>query len=265
MTAVDHIRARTALVPRVGIVLGSGLGAVADAVQDAVSFAYAELPGFPQGSVAGHARALHLGTLAGVPVAVFQGRAHLYEGVEAASLTVPVRTLRALGAEVILLTNAAGSLRAGVTPGRLMAITDHINLMGTNPLIGPNDDALGERFPDMCFAYDRELLKLAKEVALKEQIAVQQGVFVAVAGPNLETRAEYRFLRLIGADCVGMSTVPEVIVGVHAKLRNLGFSVVTDLCLADALQPVSLAEIIRTANAAEPRLRRLVRAVIEAM
>ena len=229
MTAVDHIRARTDLVPRVGIVLGSGLGAVADAVQDAVSFAYAELPGFPQGSVAGHARALHLGTLAGVPVAVFQGRAHLYEGVEAASLTVPVRTLRALGAEVILLTNAAGSLRAGVTPGRLMAITDHINLMGTNPLIGPNDDAIGPRFVALGATYDAELRARLSAAARAEGIDLAEGVYLAVTGPAFETPAEIRAFKTLGADAVGMSTVPEAIVAAHCGLRVAAVSCITNL------------------------------------
>ena len=166
------------------------------------------------------------------------------------------------GAGVLVVSNACGGMNPQWQKGDLMLIEDHINLLGDNPLIGPNDDRLGERFPDMCYAYDRELLALARRAAAEEKVPVQQGVFVAVSGPNLETRAEYRFLRAIGADVVGMSTVPEVIVGVHAGMRNLGFSVVTDMCLADALKPVSLAEIIHTANAAEPKLRALVRRVV---
>ena len=227
--AVEHIRARTALVPRVGIVLGSGLGAVADAVEDAVSFPYAELPGFPQGTVAGHARTLHLGTLAGVPVAVLQGRAHLYEGVAAAALTVPIRTLRGLGAEALLLTNAAGSLVADVTPGRLMALTDHINLMGTNPLIGPNDDAIGPRFVAMGATYDAELRAGLHAAARAEGIALADGVYLAVTGPAFETPAEIRAFKLLGADAVGMSTVPEAIVAAHCGLRVAAVSCITNL------------------------------------
>jgi len=227
--ATAHIRTCTALVPCVGIVLGSGLGAVADAVEDAVSFPYAELPGFPQGSVAGHARTLHLGTLAGVPVAVFEGRAHLYEGVDPAALRVPIRTLRGLGATAVLLTNAAGSLRADVTPGRLMALTDHINLMGTNPLVGPNDDAVGPRFASMGAAYDSELTERLRAAARAEGIELAEGVYLAVTGPAFETPAEIRAFKLLGADAVGMSTVPEAIVAVHCGLRVAAVSCITNL------------------------------------
>lgn len=227
--AVAHVRARTGLVPRVGIVLGSGLGAVADAVQDAVSLPYAELPGFPQGSVAGHARTLHLGTLAGVPVAVLQGRAHLYEGVEPAALRVPIRTLRGLGAEAVLLTNAAGSLRADVPPGRLMALSDHINLMGTNPLIGPNDDEVGPRFVAMGATYDPALRAGLHAAASAEGIALAEGVYLAVTGPTFETPAEIRAFGVLGADAVGMSTVPEAIVAAHCGLRVAAVSCITNL------------------------------------
>ena len=229
MSAVAHIRARTPLVPRIGIVLGSGLGAVADAVQDAVSFPYAELPGFPQGSVAGHARTLHLGTLAGVRVAVLQGRAHLYEGVDPASSAVPIRTLRGLGAEAVLLTNAAGSLRAEVAPGRLMALTDHINLMGTNPLIGPNDDAIGPRFVAMGATYDPGLRERLHAAARAEAIDLSDGVYLAVTGPAFETPAEIRAFKVLGADAVGMSTVPEAIVAAHCGLRVAAVSCITNL------------------------------------
>jgi xanthosine phosphorylase len=229
VSALEQIRERTDLVPRVGIVLGSGLGAVADAVEDAVSFAYAELEGFPQGSVAGHARALHLGHLAGVPVAVFQGRAHLYEGVAAAELTVPIRTLRALGAEAVLLTNAAGSLVAEVTPGKLMALTDHINLMGTNPLMGPNDQAVGPRFVAMGATYDPDLRARLHAAADAEGITLADGVYLAVTGPAFETPAEIRAFRVLGADAVGMSTVPEAIVAAHCGLRVAAVSCITNL------------------------------------
>jgi purine-nucleoside phosphorylase len=176
-----------------------------------------------------------------------------------------VRVFKALGCEVLIVSNACGGMNPQWAKGDLMAIEDHINLLGDNPLIGPNDDGLGDRFPDMCNAYDRELLGLTRRLALEEKIVCHQGVFVAVSGPNLETRAEYRFLRGIGADVVGMSTVPEVIVAVHARLRVLGLSVITDVCLPDALEPVSLADIIATASAAEKKLRVLVRRVVEAL
>lgn len=227
--AVARIRARTDLVPRVGIVLGSGLGAVADAVQDAVSFPYAELPGFPQGSVAGHARTLHVGTLQGMPVVVLQGRAHLYEGVEATALRVPVQTVRELGADVLLLTNAAGSLVAEVTPGRLMALTDHINLMGTNPLVGPNDDDVGPRFVSMGATYDAELRAHLHAAARAEGIGLAEGVYLAVTGPAFETPAEIRAFRILGADAVGMSTVPEAIAAAHCGLRVAAVSCITNL------------------------------------
>ncbi|MDQ3632438.1 MAG: purine-nucleoside phosphorylase [Actinomycetota bacterium] len=227
--ALAHIRAGTDLVPRVGVVLGSGLGAVAGAVRDAVSFAYAELPGFGLGSVAGHARRLHLGTLAGVPVAVLEGRTHLYEGVDPAALTVPIRTLRALGARSLLLTNASGSLVPEVAPGRLMALTDHINLMGTNPLIGLNDDAIGPRFVPMGAMYDPELRAGLHAAASAEGIPLAEGVYLAVTGPAFETPAEIRAFRVLGADAVGMSTVPEAIVAAHCGLRVAAISCITNL------------------------------------
>ena len=191
-----------------------------------------------------------------------EGRHHFYEGYSLQEVTFPVRVMKALGAKVLIVSNACGGMNPQWDKGDLMLIEDHINLLGDNPLIGPNDDRLGDRFPDMCHAYDRELLKLARRVALEERIPCQQGVFVAVSGPNLETAAEYRFLRGIGADVVGMSTVPEVIVAVHSRMRILGISVITDQCLPDALEPVSLPDIIRTANTAEGKLRTLVRRVV---
>ncbi len=228
-SALETIRSRTELVPRVGIVLGSGLGAIADAVEDPVSFPYAELEGFPQGAVAGHARTLHLGTIAKVPVAVFQGRAHLYEGIDPASVRVPLRTLKALGAEGVLLTNAAGSLVPEVTPGKLMALTDHINLMGTNPLVGVNDDAIGPRFVAMGTAYDPALRAQLHAAAEAEGIALADGVYLAVTGPTFETPAEIRAFGALGADAVGMSTVPEAIVAVHCGLRVAAVSCITNL------------------------------------
>ena len=256
--AVSQIRARTDLVPRLGIVLGSGLGAVADAVQDAVAFAYAELPGFPPGGVRGHARTLRLGTLAGVPVAVLDGRAHAYEGVEPAALRVPIRTLKALGAETLLLTNAAGSLVPAVGPGRLMALTDHINFMGANPLIGPNHDAVGPRFVAMGAAYDPDLRARLHAAARAEAIALAEGVYLAVTGPSFETPAEIRAFRTLGADAVGMSTVPEAIVAVHCGLRLAAVSCITNLAEGMSDEVLSHEGTLAAAAAGAADLARLI-------
>lgn len=251
--------------PRVGIILGTGLGGLTqDITADAV-IPYEDIPYFPRSTAPTHKGQLVCGTLGGKPVVAMEGRFHFYEGYTLQQVTFPVRVMKALGCEVLIVSNACGGMNPQWGKGDLMLIEDHINLLGDNPLIGPNDDRLGDRFPDMCHAYDRELLALGRRVAREEQLVCHQGVFVAVAGPCLETRAEYRFLRAIGADVVGMSTVPEVIVAVHAKLRVLGISVITDQCLPDALEPVSLPEIIATAAGAEPKLRALVRRVVEAV
>lgn len=257
--AVSVIRRHWTGSPRVGIVLGTGLGKVAGEIVAEASIPYDELPYFPISTAPSHKGRLVCGTLAGKTVVAMDGRFHFYEGYTLQQITFPVRVMKALGCEILLVSNACGGMNPQYRRGDIMLIEDHINLLGANPLIGPNDERLGERFPDMCYPYDRELLELARKAAVEEKIPVQQGVYVAVAGPNLETRAEYRFLRTIGADVVGMSTVPEVIVGVHSKMRNLGISVVTDLCLADALQPCSLAEILQAANEAEPHVARLVK------
>jgi purine-nucleoside phosphorylase len=257
------ITARWAGRPRIGIILGTGLGALAGDIETEVTLPYAELPHFPQSTVTSHTGQLVCGQLSGKTIVAMEGRFHFYEGYSLQQITFPVRVMKALGCEVLLVSNACGGMNPQYGKGDLMVIEDHINLIGDNPLIGKNDERLGPRFPDMCFAYDRELLALTQRVALEERIVCHKGVYVAVPGPNLETRAEYRFLRGIGADVVGMSTVPEVIVGVHCGLRNLGLSVVTDLCLPDALQPVSLTEILETAAQAEKQLRVLVRKVVE--
>ena len=227
--AAEHLRGLGAGAPRIGIVLGSGLGAVADAVQDRLSVPYRELEGFPVGAVAGHAGQLHLGTLAGVPVAVFQGRAHLYEGIDPAASRVPMRTLKALGAEAVLLTNAAGSLQPEVGPGRLMALSDHINFTGLNPLTGLNDDDVGPRFVSLGDAYDADLRARLHAAAGDLGIALAEGVYLAVSGPSFETPAEIRAFRTLGADAVGMSTVPEVIVARHAGLRVAAVSAIVNL------------------------------------
>jgi purine-nucleoside phosphorylase len=248
--------------PRVGIILGTGLGGFAEDIQAEASIPYGKIPHFPEATVQTHAGRLVCGKLGGKTVVAMEGRFHYYEGYTLKQVTFPVRVMKALGCDTLIVSNACGGMNPQYAKGDIMVIEDHINLIGDNPLIGPNDERLGIRFPDMCHPYDPELIALTQQIALEEKIACQKGVFVAVSGPNLETRAEYRFLRAIGADVVGMSTVPEVIVGVHASMRILGLSVVTDICLPDALEPVSLQEIIAIANNAEKKLRVLVKRVI---
>jgi purine-nucleoside phosphorylase len=251
--------------PQVGIILGTGLGGLAEDIEAEARLPYEEIPHFPQSTVESHAGRFVCGRLAGKAVVAMEGRFHYYEGYSLKQITLPVRVMKALGCQVLVVSNASGGMNPQYNKADLMVIEDHINLMGDNPLIGKNDDRLGTRFPDMCRPYDRELISLAQRVALEEKIACHKGVFVAVPGPNLETRAEYRFLRGIGADAVGMSTVPEVIVAVHSSLRVLGLSVITDLCLPDALEPVVLADILATAAVAEKKLRVLVRRVVGEM
>lgn len=263
--AASVVRQKFTPPPTIGIVLGTGLGQLADEITNRTEIGYEQIPHFPRSTAPSHKGRLVCGTLGGKTVVAMEGRFHLYEGYNARQVTFPVRVMKALGCHTLIASNACGGMNPQYHRGDIMLIEDHINLMGDNPLIGPNDDRLGDRFPDMCFAYDRDLLALAKTTAIDMKLPVQQGVYVAVTGPNLETRAEYRFLRTIGADVVGMSTVPEVIVGVHGKMKCLGLSVITDLCLPDSLQPVSLPEIIHTANEAEPKLRQLVKDVIARM
>jgi purine-nucleoside phosphorylase len=261
--AAAALRAKWSGRPRVGIILGTGLGGLVEEIKTEAAFAYEEIPHFPTSTVVTHAGRLVCGQLAGKTVVAMEGRFHYYEGYSLEQITLPVRVMKALGCEVLIVSNACGGMNPQWSKGDIMVIEDHINLIGGNPLIGKNDDRLGPRFPDMCWPYDRELIALTRRVALEEKISLQKGVFVAVAGPNLETRAEYRFLRAAGADVVGMSTAPEIIVGVHAGLRNLGLSVITDVCLPDSLEPASIADIIATANAAEKKLRVLVRRVVQ--
>src|SRR5438876_4429692 len=251
--------------PRFGIILGTGLGGLAEEIEAETVFAYKDIPHFPVPTVPSHAGRLVCGKLGGKTVMAMEGRFHAYEGYSLQQITFPVRVMRALGCEVLIVSNACGGMNPQYAKGDLMVIEDHINLLADNPLIGKNDERLGIRFPDMCFPYDRALIALTQKIALEEKIVCHKGVFVAVTGPNLETRAEYRFLRGIGADVVGMSTVPEVIVGVHCGLRNLGLSIVTDQCLPDALEPAKLEEIIAVANAAEKTLRVLVKRAVGEM
>lgn len=255
--AAEVLAVRGPEPPRVGIVLGSGLGAVADAVQDAVTVGYEELPGFPRPTVAGHAGRAVLGRISGVPVAVLQGRAHLYEGGPADELRAPVRALRAAGAEILVLTNAAGSLRPEVGPGRLMAITDHINLTGTNVLIGPNDPALGERFPSLGDAYDPDLLRRLDATAAELSLTLAHGVYLAVSGPTFETPAEIRAFSILGADAVGMSTVHETIVARHCGLRVVAISAITNLAEGLGDEPLGHEQTLRDAARAATDLGRL--------
>lgn len=261
--AADAIRARFSGVPQAAIILGTGLGKLASEIEVEASIEYADIPGFPLSTVESHQGRLLCGTFGGKVVIAMQGRFHRYEGYSLADVTFPVRVLKALGAPVLIVSNACGGMNPMWSAGDLMLIADHINLLGDNPLIGPNDDRLGPRFPDMSAPYDAELRAHARAVAAEQGIPLREGVYVAVAGPNLETRAEYRFLRNIGADVVGMSTVPEVIVAVHAGLRVLGLSIITDMCLPDALEPATVERIIAVANRAEPSLTQLVRGVLE--
>jgi purine-nucleoside phosphorylase len=263
--AVEAVRARSALAPEVGIILGTGLGALAARIEVETAIPYEELPHFPLSTVESHTGRLLLGRLGGKAVVAMQGRFHRYEGYTLQEVTFPVRVMRALGAGALVVSNACGGMNPLWTPGDLVLIADHINLLGDNPLCGPNDDALGPRFPDMSQPYDLDLQHLAKEVALELRIPLRTGVYVAVPGPNLETRAEYRMLRVMGADVVGMSTVPEVIVARHGGMRVMGLSIITDACLPDALEEASIERIIATANAAEPNLTRLVEGVVARM
>lgn len=260
--AAAAVRARWDTRPDAAIVLGTGLGGLAQEMEVEVEVPYGDIPGFPLSTVESHAGKLLLGKLDGRPVAAMAGRFHSYEGYRLSAVGLPVRVLKSLGATTLVLSTAVGGMHPLWSAGDLMLIADHINLLGDNPLVGPNDDRLGPRFPDMSAPYDPALAALAREVALQQGLTLREGVYVAVPGPNLETRAEYRFLRAIGADVVGMSTVPEVITAVHAGLRVLGIAVITDLGLPDALEPASLQRILATAAAAEPRLTALIRGVL---
>lgn len=259
----DALGARVGRGARTGIILGSGLGRLADEIDGATAVPYEDLPGFPLSTVEGHAGRWLAGTLRGVPVLAMQGRFHLYEGYSPQQITLPVRVMARLGVTTLLVSNAAGGMHPDMRRGDLMLISDHVNLQFANPLAGPNVDAWGPRFPDMSEAYSERLRAVARASAARRGIALREGVYVAVAGPNLETAAEYRFLHGIGADAVGMSTVPEVIVARHMGLECLAMSVITDECHPDTLAPVSHAEIVAAANAAEPHLTAILGDVVE--
>jgi purine-nucleoside phosphorylase len=260
--AAVFVKSRTKLVPGVGVILGTGLGNFANALQVDAIIPYADIPHWPASTVESHAGELHIGTIGGRAIAVMKGRVHFYEGYSMRQVSFPVRVLKALGCDTLIVTNACGGMHPDMPAGSIVVTKDHINLMGDNPLRGDNDDELGPRFPDMSEPYSRALIALAERVARDEKIPLQRAVFVAVAGPNLETPAEYRFLRGIGADVVGMSLVPENLVAVHGGQRVLAFNVVTDACLPDALHPVDIAAVLAVAARTAPSLERLLTGVL---
>lgn len=261
--AVDAIRRRWSGTPRVGIILGTGLGSLAGQIETEAVLDYEDIPHFPRSTAISHTGQLVCGKLEGLTVVAMEGRFHAYEGYSQRQITFPVRVMKALGAGLLIVSNACGGMNPLHAKGDILVIEDHINMMNGNPLIGVNDDRLGPRFPDMVAPYDPELIDAAMEIARQENFAAHKGIYLAVTGPNLETRAEYRFFRNIGADVVGMSTVPEVIVAVHAGMRVLGLSIITDRCLPDALQPVNIDDILATAGRAEPNLRKIVLGVLK--
>jgi purine-nucleoside phosphorylase len=260
---IRFIRSKTSAAPAIGIILGTGLGALAQEIKKETEIDYGDIPHFPVSTVESHHGKLLFGTLAGKNVVAMQGRFHYYEGYTMARITYPVRVMKALGVETLLISNAAGALNPAYARGDVMLMSDHINLLGDNPLIGPNDDSLGPRFPDMSEPYSQDLIASAERIAAELGLNVQKGVYVAMQGPNLETRSEYRFLRMIGADAVGMSTVPENIVAVHMGMRVFGVSIITDECFPDTLKPITLEEVIAVANKAEPKMTAIMKELVK--
>lgn len=262
--AVAAIRKLWQGEPQAGIILGTGLGGLAAEIDIEVTIPYETLPHFPRSTAISHKGQLVCGRMDGLTVIAMEGRFHAYEGYTHQQITFPVRVMKALGANLLVVSNACGGLNPQFRKGDIMVIEDHINLMFGNPLIGVNDDNLGPRFPDMYQPYEFAMIDRALAIARREDITAHRGVYVAVTGPNLETRAEYRFLRLIGADVVGMSTVPEVLVAVHSNMRVLGLSIITDMCLPDALQPCSVEEILAVSAETEPKMRKIVHGILAA-
>jgi len=260
--AAGFIRTRTKLVPRVALVLGSGLGALAGEITSQTTIPYSDIPSFPTSTVEGHAGQLVLGQLEGKPVVAMAGRVHFYEGYTLAEVVFPIRVMHALGATALIVSNAAGGINRQWYAGDLMVIADHINFMGSNPLIGPNDSALGPRFPDMSAAYDRAFIELAERAALAEGIPIRKGIYLAVSGPSYETPAELRMLGRWGADAVGMSTVPEVIAARHMGMRILGITAITDMATGEQVMTVTHEEVIAVAKRVEPKFIRLVKRVV---
>ena len=266
--AADAIRKRISHRPRVGLILGSGLNSLADSVQKADIIPYSELPHWPISTVHGHAGRLVIGELEGQPALVMQGRIHFYEGYSMSQITLPVRVMLRLGLEMMFVTNAAGGVNPEFVPGDVMLITDHLNLigmMGANPLMGPNIDELGPRFPDMSQAYDRKLMALARQVASNENIPMREGVYCALSGPSFEGPADLRFLRLAGADAVGMSTVPEVIVARHGGMRVLGFSGISNKANLDGSTVTTHEEVIEAGKVIAPKIERIIRGVLRSL
>lgn len=260
--AVELVRTKYERSPAVGIILGTGLGKLAGSIEVEADIPYGEIPHFAEPTAESHAGRLIGGRLSGKDVVAMQGRFHFYEGYTMEQIVFPVRVMKFLGVKTLIVSNAAGGINPLFPPGTIMAITDHINLLGLNPLIGRNDERIGPRYPDMSEPYAGDLLALAGRIALGNGIALEKGVYAAMSGPCLETRAEYRMLKTIGADAIGMSTVPEVIAAVHAGLRVLGLSVITDACLPDCLEPVDISRIIAAAGKAEPKLVELIEKVV---
>lgn len=263
--AADYIRSKTDITPQVGLILGSGLGVLADHIEGAASIPYKEIPYFPQSTVEGHAGELLIGTLNGASVVLMKGRFHMYEGYGPEMTAFPVRVMKELGVKTLLVTNAAGGINTSYQPGDLMLISDHINLTGTSPLTGHNDNELGPRFPDMSQAYSRKLRELARKTAEQKQIPLQEGVYVGLLGPSYETPAEIRMLRTLGGDAVGMSTVSEVIVARHAGLEVLGISCISNMASGILDQPLSHTEVMETTDRVREKFLGLVLAIIPEM
>ncbi|WP_435925164.1 purine-nucleoside phosphorylase [Paenibacillus sp. DYY-L-2] len=263
--AADFIRSKTKVTPKTGLILGSGLGVLADHIEEAVSIAYKDIPYFPQSTVEGHAGELLIGNLNGSPVILMKGRFHMYEGYGPELTAFPVRVMKELGVKTLLVTNAAGGVNTSYEPGDLMLISDHLNLTGTNPLIGQNDNELGPRFPDMSQAYSRKLRELARSKAQQAGVSLQEGVYAGLLGPSYETPAEIRMLRTLGADAVGMSTVSEVIVARHAGLEVLGISCISNMASGILDQPLSHEEVIETTDRVREKFLNLVLAIIPEM
>lgn len=260
--ALNYIQQKTDLRPEYMLILGTGLGKLVDQMDVKDTIPYDEIPHFPTATVETHTGRLLFGELGGKTVVAMQGRFHYYEGYTLQHIVFPIRVLNANGASHLLVSNACGGMNPNYSRGDIMCIVDQINMLGDNPLIGPNDDQLGVRFPDMSEPYTKEMIETAREVALENNVRMHEGVFVAVTGPNLETRAEYRFLRTIGADVVGMSTVPEVIAAQHLGMKVLGISVITDECFPEALEPVSLEDVVEAAGIAEPKMTTVMSGVL---
>ncbi|MDA0986036.1 MAG: purine-nucleoside phosphorylase [Bacteroidetes bacterium] len=260
--ALQVIQNSTKIKPEIGIVLGTGLGSLVEEISDKVILEYKNIPHFQLSTVESHEGKLHIGKLASKNVIVMQGRFHFYEGYTMQQITFPIRLMKKLGVKTLIISNAAGGLNPEYKKGDIMIIKDHINLLGDNPLIGHNEDSLGPRFPDMSEPFSKKLIKLSEQIAFDKKIKTHTGVFTAISGPTLETRAEYKFLRAVGTDAVGMSTVPEVIVAVHMSMDVVGFSIITDECDPEKLQVLKLEDVVNVANSTEPKLREIIKSLI---